>query len=800
MNNVNLGYESIDYSNANISSASSFMSSTTNPKIQSPTATNPTAPKTNSFTSTSPFKIFNILKSKNKPDQNAINLQQQQQQQQQQKELQQQKLKQQKTDLKTIGQYIKSFEAIVIKSLRQYTLTTSVNLQTRILELLIQLVFLKVDYCLLDSDKVFIDYVLRQFEYLEQKRSSSEISSNTSECDETGSNHLSRSYLIDLYENFDSESSISDPLCLFDVDTMLNKLFTTIHGPQSSSHGAGSSSNLRPDKNFGSYPSSLYGSSSPILCSQHLRQEEHQRNHILIPKLFDFLILLSHEKKSSVSQISKATSLIRPGSGLLTIPEIMQLCDNLIASENSPHTHAIPALRPLVIDLFLNRANEDTKEIDLHHDVTFNTLLRLIQYPQMWPLLTIAISKYKKDNQEKWKKTSRQVCDALFDSMRTTGSVSSFRLKFSEFNGNELRAIRRYSRSFIPHIESLKQLFVLLNCLAPQVFRPIDFIILSFFETSRPFLTNENMEISNSEMNYWLCIVIVHIYLLLSYTSEEQILIRLHHLMPQIVSSYNESIASSTTTLNQNFKSSSSKSSSSSNVYSSSPSSSSSLSPSPPLSRNHSVENKSSDEGEEKKSNLLPSKKDEEKKVESESESNQRDRSGSVSTSYSNNTSTSTSNSSYNKNNVEYTDNKPPNTNNDGYGYYNDDTELDLNESASFLAKFLLKLIEKPLSYIEKTLKFSSNSYFSANLSANSPSSLLRDFQTNSYRDMNYTQHLIANNLLFLMYIVNSGIYPKISNSISLLINDKTKETGSKYSKFFLMLFLLHSFWNIILN
>ena len=780
MNNVNLGYEPIDYSNASISSASSFMSTATNAKVQSPSSS-PVANQTASKNGFPSLKLFNFLKPKNQTDQNAINLLQQQQQQQQQKEIQQQKLKQQKTDLKTIGQYIKSFEAIVIKSLRQYTLTTSVNLQTRILELLIQLVFLKVDYCLLDSDKVFIDYVLRQFEYLEQKRSSSECSggSRNSECDETGSNHLSRSYIIDLYENFDSESSLSDPLCLFDVDTMLNKLFATIHGPQSSSHGAGSSSNLRPDKNFGSYPSSLYGSSSPIISSQHLRQEEHQRNHILIPKLFDFLILLSHEKKTSVSQVSKTNSTTRPGNGLLTIPEIMQLCDNLIASENSPHTHAIPALRPLVIDLFLNRANEDTKEIDLHHDVTFNTLLRLVQYPQMWPLLTIAISKYKRDNQEKWKKTSRQVCDALFDSMRSNAGIgSNLRLKFSEFNGNELRAIRRYSRSYVPHIESLKQLFVLLNCLAPQVFRPIDFIILSFFETSRPYLTNENKEMSNGEMNNWLCIVIVHIYLLLSYTSEEQILIRIHHLMPQIISSYSESITSSTTTLNQNFKSSS-RNSSMPSVYSSSSSSPSPLSSSP-SSRKHSLtDKKSSDEDEDNKTS---------KKVESESESNQRDRSESVSTSYSNNT--STSNSSYNKNNVEYTENKPPpnkNINNDGSGYYNDDTELNLNESADFLAKFVLKLIEKPLDYIDKNLKFNSNSYFPTNLSASSPSSLLRDFQTNFHRDINYTQHLIANELLFIMYIVSSGVYPKISNSISLLINDKAKESDSKYSKGFFL-------------
>lgn len=80
-------------------------------------------------------------------EQAQIQKQQQQMQQQQQQmaqEQQQQKLKQQKTDLKTIGQYIKSFESIVIKSLRQYTLTTSVNLQARILELLTTLIFLKV--------------------------------------------------------------------------------------------------------------------------------------------------------------------------------------------------------------------------------------------------------------------------------------------------------------------------------------------------------------------------------------------------------------------------------------------------------------------------------------------------------------------------------------------------------------------------------------------------------------------------------------------------------------------------------
>jgi hypothetical protein len=155
------GYDTLDYSSSNQNNSMLGAKTAT----QTPAITSVAKQSTSFASSSSPFNLFNLIrKNKNEP----VNIQQQQEQQK--KELQQQKLKQQKTDLKTIAQYIKSFESIVIRSLRQYTLTTSVNLQTRILELLTQLIFLKVDYCLLDSDKVFIDYVLKQFEYLEQKR------------------------------------------------------------------------------------------------------------------------------------------------------------------------------------------------------------------------------------------------------------------------------------------------------------------------------------------------------------------------------------------------------------------------------------------------------------------------------------------------------------------------------------------------------------------------------------------------------------------------------------------------------
>lgn len=55
-----------------------------------------------------------------------------------------------------IHNHIRLFEPLVIKALKQYTTSTSVALQRQVLDLLAQLVQLRVNYCLLDSDQVQI--------------------------------------------------------------------------------------------------------------------------------------------------------------------------------------------------------------------------------------------------------------------------------------------------------------------------------------------------------------------------------------------------------------------------------------------------------------------------------------------------------------------------------------------------------------------------------------------------------------------------------------------------------------------
>lgn len=71
-------------------------------------------------------------------------------------------------DKTTLANYIRLFEPMVIKALKQYTITSNVILQCKVLQLLSNLVQLRVNYCLLDSDQIFIGYVLKQFEFIEE--------------------------------------------------------------------------------------------------------------------------------------------------------------------------------------------------------------------------------------------------------------------------------------------------------------------------------------------------------------------------------------------------------------------------------------------------------------------------------------------------------------------------------------------------------------------------------------------------------------------------------------------------------
>ena len=336
-------------------------------------------------------------------------------------------------------------------------------------------------------------------------------------------------------------------------------------------------------------------------------------------------------------------------------------------------------------------------------------------------------------------------------------NLSQFKLRFKEFNGSESRAIRRYSRSYISWIESLKQLFMLLVCLAPQVFRPIDFILLSLFEISRPYL-NKKASMSSNQLSNWLCIIMVHLYLLLSHSNEEQILIRLHHLMPEIINSYDSNYNNNGTTATGNMNSmhlirpraqSVASSVDTTTTRSASPvTSSASSSVSEP-------NNYVSSGGEENTSTKLS-----EDLKRSKSKQNQ-------------------AKSNY----LSYKSSS--------------DFDSDLNQAAVYLSKFLLKILEKCFTHVNSLLKFNATANFSSNLSASTAYILLRDYQINANRDLNHTQHLLSNYLFFLMYIVNVGSFNKISFAISGLISNKSKgklfcASCLFHTSFFITYIILH--------
>ncbi|XP_050730332.1 huntingtin-like isoform X2 [Eriocheir sinensis] len=71
-------------------------------------------------------------------------------------------------DKTSLSSYIRLFEPLVIKALKLYTVSSDVTMQRSVLQLLIHLVQIRVNYCLLDSDQIFIGYVIKQFEYIEE--------------------------------------------------------------------------------------------------------------------------------------------------------------------------------------------------------------------------------------------------------------------------------------------------------------------------------------------------------------------------------------------------------------------------------------------------------------------------------------------------------------------------------------------------------------------------------------------------------------------------------------------------------
>ncbi|XP_056410998.1 huntingtin isoform X2 [Hyla sarda] len=299
-----------------------------------------------------------------------------------------------RADKNTIHNHIRLFEPLVIKALKQYTTTTSVQLQRQVLDLLAQLVQLRVNYCLLDSDQVFIGFVLKQFEYIEVGQ---------------------------------------------------------------------------------------------------FRESE-----AIIPNVFFFLVLLSYERYHSKQ--------------IIGIPKIIQLCDGIMASGRKAVTHAIPALRPIVHDLFVLRgANKADagKELETQKEVVVSMLLRLIQYHQVLEMFILVLQQCHKENEDKWKRLSRQIADVILPMLAK-------------------------QQMHIDSHEALGVLNSLFETLAPSSLRPVDMLLRSMFVV--PYTMA-----SVSTVQLWISGILAILRVLISQSTEDIVLSRIQELSfsPLLISCQN---------------------------------------------------------------------------------------------------------------------------------------------------------------------------------------------------------------------------------------------------------------------
>ncbi|XP_032690213.1 huntingtin isoform X2 [Odontomachus brunneus] len=289
----------------------------------------------------------------------------------------------------SVASFIRLFEPMVIKSLKQYTVTSNIALQCQVLMLLSQLVQLKVNYCLLDSDKIFIGFVLKQFEFIEEGYT--------------------------------------------------------------------------------------------------------QQTEELLPKIFNFLVHLSYEKNHS--------------KAIIGVPKIIQLCDGLMASGQPAITHCIPALAPVIEDIFLIRNGSlsaaEQRELETTRDVLIAMLLRLAEYPQVIELLALCLaeSRFSGDGngEEKWRRWSRLTMDTVLPILAT----------------GKLRI-----ESEKAHVALVK----LFAAISPTVFRPVDPLLRILFTASI------STAASTLKLKRWLGMINVVLLSLISCAKEEAMLARLSDL------------------------------------------------------------------------------------------------------------------------------------------------------------------------------------------------------------------------------------------------------------------------------
>ena len=84
--------------------------------------------------------------------------------------------------------------------------------------------------------------------------------------------------------------------------------------------------------------------------------------------------------------------------------QVMQRCDGVMASGHSVDTFAIPALQPLVLNLFV-RPGREGAELATQREVVLSMLLRVVEHQRVLSLLTHVLDCFSRSAQH-WHRVS----------------------------------------------------------------------------------------------------------------------------------------------------------------------------------------------------------------------------------------------------------------------------------------------------------------------------------------------------------------------------------------------------------
>ncbi|XP_074597551.1 huntingtin isoform X2 [Brevipalpus obovatus] len=215
----------------------------------------------------------------------------------------------------------------------------------------------------------------------------------------------------------------------------------------------------------------------------------------LIESIFNFFLLISYSREHQSNSLQP----------IITVPEIITMCHSLMASEQPSSHFAIPALKQIVEDLMLHRVPtkvESAKELEAQREVAMANLLKLSNHCESLQLLILAIHQARKEGEDKWRKISRQVIDAVLPSLtRQTIHINS---------NSDLEIIHQICDS-----------------VSPAVFRPTDYLLRALFTPpDNDFLQDPLI------FQRWISSILVILRVLIMQAKEEIVLARLDDLLP----------------------------------------------------------------------------------------------------------------------------------------------------------------------------------------------------------------------------------------------------------------------------